>query len=86
MGQQSLSWEKRTETATGKRAAPVWRNLKMDGCTVATGAAEPSLGRDLAYTRPRDGKELVSYTKTQAKIEIDNNLVETSIRPLAIRR
>ena len=40
--------------------------------------------RQLAYTRPR-WKGLSAYTK-HGQIEIDNNLVENSIRPLAIGR
>ena len=42
------------------------------------------LGKALAYTRPR-WKGLSAYTK-HGQIEIDNNLVENSIRPLAIGR
>ena len=42
------------------------------------------LGKALAYARPR-WAGLGAYTK-HGQIEIDNNLVENSIRPLAIGR
>ena len=41
-------------------------------------------GKALAYTLPRWDK-LMLYT-TDGKLEIDNNLVENSIRPIAIGR
>ena len=43
-----------------------------------------SIGQAMAYALPRWGK-LMLYT-TDGKLEIDNNLVENSIRPIAIGR
>ena len=84
MRQQSLSWEKRTELRQQK-AAPVLEELEkwMDAQLPQVRPTSP-LGKALAYTRPR-WKGLSAYTK-HGQIEIDNNLVENSIRPLAIGR
>jgi hypothetical protein len=84
MRQQSLSWEERTRLRQEK-AAPVLKELEkwMDAQLPQVRPSSP-LGKALAYTRPR-WAGLSAYTK-HGQIEIDNNLVENSIRPLAIGR
>jgi hypothetical protein len=84
MRQQSLSWEERT-TLRQEKAAPVLKELEkwMDAQLPQVRPSSP-LGKALAYARPR-WAGLSAYTK-HGQIEIDNNLVENSIRPLAIGR
>ena len=85
MRQQSLSLGKKETELRQQKAAPVLEELEkwMDAQLPQVRPTSP-LGKALAYTRPR-WKGLSAYTK-HGQIEIDNNLVENSIRSLAIGR
>lgn len=68
-----------------QQAVPVLEQLHQWMKTTIVNVTPQSLsGKALAYTLPRWGK-LMLYT-TDGKLEIDNNLVENSIRPIAIGR
>jgi transposase len=84
MREQKLSWKERTQLRQEK-ALPVLEQLEkwMDEQLPQVRPSSP-LGKALAYTRPR-WAGLCAYAK-HGQIEIDNNLVENSIRPLAIGR
>lgn len=84
MRDQQLSWEERT-VLRQKEAAPIldelheWLKEQVHEVTPSS-----PLGGAIAYTLSRwDG--LSAYAK-HGQIEIDNNLAENSIRPLAIGR
>ncbi len=84
MRDKQLSWGERT-VLRQKEAEPVLKELK-EWMLEQLPATEPSspLGKALAYALPRwDG--LSAYTQ-HGQIEIDNNLAENSIRPLAVGR
>ena len=84
MRENQLSWEERTVLRLEK-ATPVLEELKnwMDEQVNLVRPTSP-LGKALAYALPRwDG--LSAYAR-HGQIEIDNNLAENSIRPLAIGR
>jgi transposase len=84
MRQGSLSWKERTALRQEK-AVPILERLEkwMDAQLLQVRPSSP-LGKALAYAKPR-WEGLSAYTK-HGQIEIDNNLVENSIRPLAIGR
>lgn len=84
MRQQSLNWEQRTALRQQK-AMPVLRELEkwMDAQLLQVRPTSP-LGKALTYAKPR-WAGLSAYTN-HGQIEIDNNLVENSIRPLAVGR
>lgn len=84
MRQESFSWKERTALRQEK-AAPILEGLEkwMDAQLLQVRPSSP-LGKALAYAKPR-WEGLSAYTQ-HGQIEIDNNLVENSIRPLAIGR
>lgn len=77
-------WEERTNSRQEK-AAPVLQELKewMVGQLPSTAPGSP-LGVAIAYSLQR-WEGLCAYTK-HGQIEIDNNLAENAIRPIAIGR
>ncbi|MGB6036241.1 MAG: IS66 family transposase [Cryomorphaceae bacterium] len=81
---EQLSWQERTQLRQEK-AAPILKELEkwMDAQLAEVRPSSP-LGKALAYAKPR-WAGLSAYTN-HGQIEIDNNLVENSIRPLAIGR
>lgn len=81
---QQLSWQERTKQRQ-QVAAPILEELEkwMGEQLYQTRPSSP-LGRALAYSKPR-WQGLSAYAN-HGQIEIDNNLVENSIRPLAIGR
>jgi transposase len=84
MRDRQLSWGERT-LSRQKEAVPILDELRkwMKEELPETAPSSP-LGKAIAYALPRwDG--LSAYTK-HGQIEIDNNLVENAIRPLAIGR
>lgn len=84
MRDKSLSWEERTKERMEK-AVPVLNELeKWMNEHAATVRPTSPLGKAIAYTLPR-WKGLCAYTE-HGQIEIDNNLVENAIRPMAIGR
>lgn len=84
MRDNQVSWEKRTRLRQEK-ASPVLKELKdwMTGQFPRTLPKSP-LGQAIAYALPR-WEGLSAYTM-HGQMEIDNNLVENSIRPIAIGR
>jgi transposase len=84
MRDEGLIWEQRTERRQ-KEAVPVLDKVKewMDEHIHKVLPKSP-LGQAIAYTLPR-WKGLCAYAQ-HGQIEIDNNLVENAIRPLAIGR
>lgn len=84
MRDEGLSREQRTSRRK-KEATPVLDKIKkwMMGHTHKVLPKSP-LGQAIAYTLPR-WKGLCAYVQ-HGQIEIDNNLVENTIRPLAIGR
>lgn len=84
MRDESLSWEQRTEQRQ-QEAVPVLGEIEkwMVGHKYTVLSSSP-LGQAIAYTLPR-WKGLSAYAQ-HGQIEIDNNLVENAIRPLAIGR
>jgi transposase len=84
MRDRQTSWGERA-VLRQKEAGPVLKELK-EWLLEQYPATEPSspFGKALAYALPRwDG--LSAYTK-HGQLEIDNNLAENSIRPLAVGR
>lgn len=84
MREEELRWEQRTERRQ-QEAVPVLDKLEewMEAHKNKVLSGSP-LGKAIAYTLPR-WKGLCAYTQ-HGQIEIDNNLVENAIRPLAIGR
>jgi len=84
MREEQLSWEERTAKRQEK-AVPVLQELKawMKAQLVEVRPTSP-LGKAIAYTLPR-WEGLSAYVK-HGQVEIDNNLAENAIRPLAIGR
>ena len=84
MRDKQLSWEERTALRQEK-AVPILEELKawMNEQLVKVRPSSP-LGKAIAYALPR-WEGLSAYTM-HGQIEIDNNLAENSIRPLAIGR
>lgn len=84
MRQQQLSWEERT-TLRQEKAVPVLEEigLWLDEEILKVRPSSP-LGKAIAYTKAR-WQGLSAYAM-HGQIEIDNNLVENSIRPLAVGR
>lgn len=84
MRDNNLSWEERT-TLRIEKALPVLEELEkwMKENVVQVRPASP-LGKAIAYTLPR-WKGLSAYAM-HGQLEIDNNLIENSIRPLAVGR
>lgn len=84
MREEGLSWEERTERRQ-QEAVPVLDEIEkwMNGHKNKVLSSSP-LGKAIAYTLPR-WKGLCAYAQ-HGQIEIDNNLVENAIRPLAIGR
>lgn len=84
MREEGLAWEERTERRQ-QEAVPVLDEIekwiKEHKNKVLSSS---SLGKAIAYTLPR-WKGLSAYAR-HGQIEIDNNLVENAIRPLAIGR
>jgi len=84
MREEGISWEQRTARRQEK-AVPVLNEienwLKEHAITVLPNSP---LGKAIHYTLPR-WEGLSAYTK-HGQIEIDNNMVENAIRPLAIGR
>jgi len=84
MRDEGLTWEQRTQRRQ-QEAVPVLNDIKkwMDE-NVQKVLPKSPLGQAIAYTLPRwDG--LCAYAE-HGQIEIDNNLVENAIRPMAIGR
>lgn len=81
---EDLTWEQRTEERQQK-ALPVLGKIEewMKGHRNKVLSSSP-LGKAITYTLPR-WKGLCAYAQ-HGQIEIDNNLVENAIRPLAIGR
>lgn len=84
MREEDLTWEHRTEKRQ-QEAVPVLDKIEewMREHKNKVLSSSP-LGKAIAYTLPR-WKGLCAYAK-HGQIEIDNNLVENTIRPLAIGR
>lgn len=84
MRDKQLPWEERTALRQEK-AVPILKELEvwMSGQLPQVRPTSP-LGKAIAYTLPR--WEGLSAYAMHGQIEIDNNLVENSIRPLAIGR
>lgn len=84
MRDEGYTWQQRTEKRQ-KEAVPVLDKIeewmKKHKLEVLPGSP---LGKAIAYTLPR-WKGLSAYAQ-HGQIEIDNNLVENAIRPLAIGR
>ena len=84
MRDEELTWKQRTERRQ-QEAVPVlnaiekWMIEHKNKCLPGS-----PLGKAIAYTLPR-WKGLCAYAQ-HGQIEIDNNLVENAIRPLAIGR
>ncbi|MEQ8554270.1 MAG: IS66 family transposase [Cyclobacteriaceae bacterium] len=84
MRDESLTWEQRTEKRQ-QEAVPVldeieeWMKVHKNKVLSSS-----PLGKAITYTLPR-WKGLSAYAQ-HGQIEIDNNLVENAIRPLAIGR
>ena len=79
-----LSWEERTLLRMEK-ATPVLDEIeKWMKENVSVVRPSSPLGKAIAYTLPR-WSGLCAYT-THGQIEIDNNLIENAIRPMAIGR
>ncbi len=84
MRDEGLTWEQRTQRRQ-QNAVPVLNEIKkwMDENVQKVLPTSP-LGKAIAYTLPRwDG--LCAFSQ-HGQIEIDNNLVENAIRPMAIGR
>jgi transposase len=84
MRDEGLTWEQRTQRRQ-QEAVPVLNDIKkwMDE-NVQKVLPKSPLGQAIAYTLPRwDG--LCAYAE-HGQIEIDNNMVENAIRPMAIGR
>jgi len=84
MRDEGLSWEQRTRRRQ-QEAVPVLDKIKkwME-VHIHTVLPKSPLGQAIAYTLPR-WKGLCAYAQ-HGQIEIDNNLVENTIRPLAVGR
>jgi transposase len=84
MRDKGVYWEQRTEQRQ-KEAVPVLDKIRtLMEEHIHTALPKSPLGQAIAYTLPRwDG--LSAYAQ-HGQIEIDNNLVENAIRPLAIGR
>lgn len=84
MREEQLSWEERTAKRQEK-AVPVLQELKawMKAQLVEARPTSP-LGKAIGYTLPR-WEGLSAYAK-HGQVEIDNNLAENAIRPMAIGR
>lgn len=84
MRDEDLTWEQRTERRQ-QEAVPVLNKIEewMKKHLPEVLPKSP-LGQAIAYTLPR-WKGLCAYAQ-HGQIEIDNNLVENAIRPLAIGR
>jgi transposase len=84
MRDEGLDWQQRTERRQ-QQAVPVLGEIKewMEEHAHTVLPRSP-LGQSIAYTLPR-WKGLCAYAQ-HGQIEIDNNLVENAIRPLAIGR
>lgn len=85
MRDEGLTWEQRTERRQ-QEAVPVLNQIEewMKGHHERKVLSGSPLGKAIAYTLPR-WKGLCAYAQ-HGQIEIDNNLVENAIRPLAIGR
>lgn len=84
MREEALSWEQRT-VRRQEKAVPILKKLKawMEEHAFTVLPKSP-LGQAIGYTLPRwDG---LSAYAIHGQIEIDNNLAENAIRPLAIGR
>lgn len=84
MREEGLTWEQRTERRQ-QEALPVLDRIEewMQAHNY-TVLPESPLGKAIGYTLPR-WKGLRAYAN-HGQIEVDNNLVENAIRPLAIGR
>lgn len=84
MRDAGLGWEERTRQRQEK-AVPVLEELEARRREHAASVPPKSLlGQAIAYALPR-WKGLGAYTQ-HGQIEIDNNQIENTIRPLAIGR
>jgi transposase len=84
MRDEELTWEERT-TRRQEKAVPILEDLEAWLKEhVASVPPKSPLGQAISYALPR-WKGLSAYAQ-HGQIEIDNNLVENSIRPLAIGR
>lgn len=81
---EGLTWEQRTKRRQ-QEAVPVLNKIGewMKG-NIHSVLPNSPLGQAIAYTLPR-WKGLCAYT-LHGQLEIDNNLVENTIRPLAVGR
>jgi len=84
MREASLSWEERTRQRQEKAVSVLEELEAWMKEHVASVPPKSPLGQAIAYALPR-WKGLGAYTQ-HGQIEIDNNLVENAIRPLAIGR
>ena len=85
MRDESLIWEQRTERRQ-QEAVPLLGKIKslLDQYVAGRNLSSSPLDQAIAYTLPR-WSGLSAYAQ-HGQIEIDNNLVENAIRPLAIGR
>ena len=82
--EKGLSHEQRL-VLRQEEALPVWKDLvKWLGEQQAQVLPKSQIGQAIAYTLRR--KEALGHYLTDGKLEIDNNLVENAIRPVAIGR
>lgn len=82
--EEGLTWEQRTERRQ-QEAIPLLDKIKdWMNEHIHTVLPKSPLGQAIAYTLPR-WSGLSAYTE-HGQIEIDNNLVENTIRPLAVGR
>ena len=85
MRDEKLTWEQRTERRQQK-AVPLLDKIKslLDQYAAGRNLSSSPLDQAIAYALPR-WSGLSAYAQ-HGQIEIDNNLVENAIRPLAIGR
>ncbi len=84
MREQDFTWEQRTHHRQ-QQAVPILNKIEIWlNEHVHTVLPKSPLGQAIAYTLPR-WKGLSAYAQ-HGQLEIDNNLVENAIRPLAIGR
>ena len=84
MREEQLSWPERT-TRRQQKAVPVLDEIKalLEEYAGSVVSSSP-LGQATSYTLPR-WSGLSAYAQ-HGQVEIDNNLVENAIRPLAVGR
>lgn len=85
MRQQGITWEQRTKRRK-QEAVPLLDEIKdlLDQCIAGRELTSSPLDQAIAYTLPK-WKGLCAYVY-HGQVEIDNNLTENAIRPLAVGR